>query len=191
MGAQADETSPDSVDEGDAGALRMTLDRLLKVQSVSPLRDVDVTFSVDTAIYASGDLLADSQIVAGAVRANDAKGMLVAFKLVDEDFQTAFDFDLLLFRVSTSLGAENAAISVTDAISRDQLGTVSVLSATNIPVAQALNRTYQIGPNHRDMPVPITPVVGTSDIYAALVLRSGTPTFTASGIRARFTFKDA
>ena len=31
MGAQADETSPDSVDEGDAGALRMTLTRFLKV----------------------------------------------------------------------------------------------------------------------------------------------------------------
>lgn len=31
FGAQADETSPDSVDEGDAGALRMTLDRQLRV----------------------------------------------------------------------------------------------------------------------------------------------------------------
>lgn len=31
IGAQADETAPDSVNEGDAGALRMTLDRLLKV----------------------------------------------------------------------------------------------------------------------------------------------------------------
>ena len=33
IGAQADETSPDSVDEGDAGALRMTLDRLLLTQN--------------------------------------------------------------------------------------------------------------------------------------------------------------
>jgi|CXWL01.1.fsa_nt_gi hypothetical protein len=33
IGAQADETSADSVDEGDAGALRMTLDRQLRVAS--------------------------------------------------------------------------------------------------------------------------------------------------------------
>lgn len=32
IGALADETAPDSVDEGDVGALRMTLDRLLKIQ---------------------------------------------------------------------------------------------------------------------------------------------------------------
>lgn len=44
IGAQADETAPDSVDEGDIGALRMTLDRLLKVTS----------FLETSAIYAAG-----------------------------------------------------------------------------------------------------------------------------------------
>lgn len=34
IGALADETSPDSVDEGDAGILRMTLDRKLRVQGL-------------------------------------------------------------------------------------------------------------------------------------------------------------
>jgi hypothetical protein len=33
MGAHADETTPDSVDEGDAGAVRMSLDRMLLVQA--------------------------------------------------------------------------------------------------------------------------------------------------------------
>ena len=35
LGAFADETAPDSVDEGDAGALRMTLDRRLHIEHAS------------------------------------------------------------------------------------------------------------------------------------------------------------
>jgi uncharacterized cupin superfamily protein len=45
--AQADETTPDSVDEGDAGALRMTLTRFLKVQVA------DVASGISNAIPVS------------------------------------------------------------------------------------------------------------------------------------------
>ena len=44
IGAQADETAPDSVDEGDAGALRMTLERKLRVVA-----------SIDSASMQSGN----------------------------------------------------------------------------------------------------------------------------------------
>jgi hypothetical protein len=46
MGAQADETSPDSVDEGDAGALRMTLTRFLKTSGGDLSAGEDLTNNV-------------------------------------------------------------------------------------------------------------------------------------------------
>jgi len=59
---QADETSPDSVDEGDAGGLRMTLDRMLLVQNRSPIvtPTTDITRPADTTTYAAGDNLSNS-----------------------------------------------------------------------------------------------------------------------------------
>lgn len=60
MGALADETTPDSVDEGDIGALRMTLNRLLKVQ----LADAE-TPNGDSMIDDTNDAL-QVNVVAGS-----------------------------------------------------------------------------------------------------------------------------
>lgn len=50
MGAQADETTPDSVDEGDAGALRMTLTRFLKTSAGDLMAGEDLTNNVMQAV---------------------------------------------------------------------------------------------------------------------------------------------
>lgn len=56
IGALADETAPDSVDEGDVGAVRMTLDRLLKIQLAGvasgvavPVTDNGGSLTIDAA----------------------------------------------------------------------------------------------------------------------------------------------
>lgn len=190
IGAIADETSPDSVNEGDIGIPRMTLDRLLKVQSVGQMREVDVTLSLDTNQYADNDLLFDTQIVTGCCRAADVPTWCVGFRVLDEDDQTAFDMDLLFLSTSTSLGTENDAIGVSDANARNILGIVQVTQAGTPSSDLANNTALYIGPNHKDMPVFIVPASGTANCYIAGVLRSGTPTFTASGIRIRMYFKD-
>lgn len=63
MGAMADETAPDSVDEGDIGVLRMTLDRLLKVQVAGvasgvaiPITDNSGSITVDGTVGISGSV---------------------------------------------------------------------------------------------------------------------------------------
>ena len=59
FGALADETSPDSVDEGDAGALRMTLDRKLYVMPApdhAPMFDSDADNSAQAMKAAAGRL---------------------------------------------------------------------------------------------------------------------------------------
>lgn len=154
------------------------------------LREVTLTFSPDTSILASGDVIADSQILASVVRANDSKGWLVAFDLTDEDDNTAIDMDLVLLSANVSMGTENSPISISDANARNILGVIRIAVADwndhiNSKMASIGNRQGSM------LALPITPVSGADDIYVALVCRSGTPTYTGSGITARFWFLDA
>lgn len=70
IGALADETSPDSVDEGDLGALRMTLSRILWVAlrgKASASADTEIGASADYGIYSCG-------VAAGGAHSSDGAG---------------------------------------------------------------------------------------------------------------------
>ena len=143
-------------------------------------KTVDVTFSLDTSAYASGDVLADSQIIEGCMRGNNATGVLSAFTLHDEDDQ-GIELDVVFLSAASSIGTENAAVSVTDANARNILGIVNVASTDwkdlgGVRVATKLN-----------VNVPMLPVADSNDVYVALITR-GAPTHTANGIRGRFHF---
>lgn len=143
-------------------------------------KTVDVTFSLDTNVYASGDVLADSQILEGCLRKVDLTGVLSGFTLLDEDDQ-GLALDVVILSANVSLGTENAAVSLTDAAARHILGIVSVaetdwVDLVNSKLATKLN-----------VNLPVLPVAQTTDLYVGLIAR-GTPTHTASGIRGRFHF---
>jgi hypothetical protein len=64
---------------------------------------VDVIFSSDTAAIATGDVLADTQVVADALRVAGGFALLQSIVITDGDDQgTALD--LVFFRANTSLG---------------------------------------------------------------------------------------
>lgn len=139
---------------------------------------IDVTLSLDTGAYANGDLLADTQAVANAVRVNDGTGILHSVMIVDEDDQGAA-FDLYFLSANNTLGSENSAPSISDANARDILCRVSVATADysdlgGVKVANlhSLNRI-------------IKGASGSTSIYVAAVNGSGTPTYTASGVKLR------
>ncbi len=143
-------------------------------------KTVDVTFSLDTSAYASGDLLAETQVIAACMRLDDKQGLLTGFTLHDEDDQ-GIELDVVLLSANASLGTENSAVSITDANAREILGIVNVGSSDwkdlgGVRVATKLN-----------VNVPIKPATGTDDCYVALITR-GAPTHTGSGIRGRFHF---
>lgn len=153
------------------------------------IREVTLTFSTDTSIYADNDVIADSQILAAVTRANDSKGFLIAFELTDEDDNTAIDMDIIFLSANVSVGTENAAVSISDANARNIIGVINILAADwndhiNSKMVSVGNKPGSM------LSMPITPVSGSDDIYVALVCRSGTPTYTASGITARFWFID-
>ena len=141
-------------------------------------RIVDVTLSLDTSgAYASGDVLAETQVVLNAMRIINGNGLLNSVVVIDEDDQNS-PLDLVFFSANVSLGTENAAASITDANARNILGIVRVnawdwvdLGGVDIATITGLTLGLQAAS-------------GTPDLYIAAITR-GAPTHTASGIRLR------
>lgn len=138
-----------------------------------------LTFSLDTAIYADGDVLADTQLLAACLRVNDGTGILQSAVFNDKDDQ-GVAFDVYVLNANNSLGTENSAPSITDANADAILGKFSVGAADwDDLVACRVASIKNIG-------LAVKGASGTDDLYIALRTRGGTPTYTASGITAIF-----
>jgi len=140
----------------------------------APVTVIEVTLSLNTGIYASGDVLADTQVVAGATRHKDGYGKIIAAVVLDKDAQ-AQGLDLIFLKANVSLGTENSAPSMSDADAENLLGAIEVESGDFVDLTN--NQIALAG----DLYVPIVAASGTSDIYMAAMSR-GTGTYTASGI---------
>lgn len=146
--------------------------------TVGGLVVVDVTLSLDTSAYGSGDLLADTQAVANAVRVNDGTGILVSLTVIDEDDQ-GVAFDVYLLSANNTFGSENSAPSLSDANARDVLTKIPIattdyydVGGVRIAEVHGLNRV-------------IKGASGSTSIYVAVINGTGTPTYTASGVKLR------
>ncbi len=146
-----------------------------------PIQYIDVTLTLDTSAYASGDLLADAQIVATCTRGDDIEGVLHSIVVVDEDDQKAA-FTIYFASASTTFGSENSAPSISDAGARDILGFVDIavadykdLGGVSVACKNAIGMI-------------VKPVSGADDIYVAVVNGTGAPTYTASGVKLRLGF---
>lgn len=150
---------------------------------------IDVTLSLDTSAYASGDVLAATQEVTNVVRVNGGTAVLDLVSLRDEDDQ-GLALDLLFFDQDTDIGAENAAFDITDAESRNLLGWVRIVAADYEDWGGFRNATIKRGDAAFKASV-LKPSSGeTRSIWIAAVTR-GAPTHTASGIRLRLhVFQD-
>jgi hypothetical protein len=115
VGFRADTTVPTAVDDGDV--VHPWTDEY-GAQVVKPSCnqiDIQVTPTIDTAVYASGDRLGSVMTFANAALASGRSGTIVSALLFD-DANQAFDIRLHLFKVSPTLAnADNGALEFTDA----------------------------------------------------------------------------
>lgn len=142
---------------------------------------IQVTLSLDTSAYASGDLLAEAQEVAGVSIASGGRVELVSMVVVDEDDQGAA-FDVYLTSASTTWGSENSAPTISDAAARSLQACVEVATGDyndlgGVKVAFKNNLGF------------ICETSGGTSLYVAVVNGAGTPTYTASGVRLNLGFK--
>lgn len=138
---------------------------------------VDVTLSVTTTAHASGDIIADTQIVNSAVRKTNGTGVIQSIVVVDTDDQKAA-LSIYFLSANVSMGTENSSPSISDANSGNILGFVDV----------AVSDYKDLGGTavaFKNVIIPIFAASGSDDIYVAVVNGSGTPTYTASGMTLR------
>lgn len=89
---------------------------------------ITATMTMAASTYADGDVLADTQELAGAIRINGGNGFITSIVILDEDDQGG-DLDVVFFRSDVSLGTEDSAVSISDADARQIMCTVRVLSS--------------------------------------------------------------
>lgn len=151
----------------------------MPLQTVGNLtRLFDVTMSCDTSAYASGDVIADTQVLSGFFRATDGTATIQSITIVDEDDQ-GVALDVHFLQSNVAMGTENAAPSITDANARYSLGFIAVGTGDYKDLGGA--RVACV----KNVGLPVKAATGTQDLYVAIVNGAGTPTFTASGLKLR------
>lgn len=136
----------------------------------------NVTLSTDTAAYASGDLIADTQQLDAFFRKVDGTGIIQSITITDEEAQGVAMY-VLFMKTSTSLGSENSAPNITDAnLSAGLIGMVAVETADWITVSGTKVACI------KNIGLPVKAVSGTDDLYVAVLNSTGTPDWDADSL---------
>jgi len=139
---------------------------------------IEVIATLDTAIYASGDILFDTQVVQGALNESLGTGIIHSVTLLDKDDQ-AGALDLLFLRTNVSIGTENAALNVSDTFADEIIGVVEIVAGDYVDLANSqivCKTNLGIGFRGDDM----------QKIYVAAISRDA-KTYTANGITLKIT----
>lgn len=139
----------------------------------------DVTLSTDTSAYANGDLLADTQSIGAFFKDVDGTGLIRSVTLVDTDDQTLYSFSVWFLDGSGSLGTENSAPSGADAVCLTVLAKVDFATTDGLDLGGS--KVY----SKTGLSIPVKAIAGTDNLGVAVVVTTGTPTHTASGIKLR------
>lgn len=141
---------------------------------------IEVTLSADTAIMADNDVIAATQEVTGFFRVSGGRAYLHSLILLDEDDQ-AQDIDIIFLNADGSVGNENAVFAPSDTVARTIIGAVSVTSSDYI---DANTSQFAVKSN---IGLLMEAASGSTSIFVAAVCRSGTPTYTASGLKLKLS----
>lgn len=139
---------------------------------------VDVVLSMNAAANHAGDVLADTQEIASAMRVNGGTGVLHSIVVQDDD-DNGGAIDIVILDTNTTIGTENAAVSMAD--NDDILGIVSVISGDFVDLINSQNATMS------SVGIVVKSLAASTSLYVAVIMRDA-GTVTASGMTLRFGF---
>jgi len=134
----------------------------------------EITLSLDTVAYAAGDVLADTQEIATAMRANGATGEVDTITVIDKDDQSQ-GLDLIFLETNVSLGTENSAPTISDADAEEILGQVQVAAGDYTDLGGVAVATKG------NLGIRVKSAAASQSIFVGAISQ-GTGTYTASGI---------
>lgn len=135
-----------------------------------------VTLTTDTAAYASGDLIADTQQIDAFFRKADGTGIINSLTIVDEEAQGVAMY-VFFHKTSTSMGSENSAPNISDAnASAGIQGMVAIAASDWITVSGTKIACI------RNIGLPVVAASGTDDLYVSVMNGSGSPDWDADSL---------
>jgi hypothetical protein len=150
------------------------------VETHQPGDVITVTPTLDTSIYASGEVLFTTTPIANAVRANDGIAELQSIVIIDKDDQKP-EIALKFWSANVTYGAFNGAPSISDADATNCLGRVNIVAA-DYDDDGGVSTAFK-----DNIGKMLKAASGTRIIYITGKLTSGTPTHTASGLVLRLS----
>jgi hypothetical protein len=141
----------------------------------------DVTLVADTSQYADNDVLAVVQEITNVFQHTPHR-TLQSVQLLDEDDQGQ-DIDLLFFNATATLGTINTAVNISDADARKCIGRVSILTTDYTDLVNSMFATKT------NIGLMLKAADGVTSLWIGAVVRSGTPTYTAAGLKLKLGFK--
>ena len=140
----------------------------------------EVTLTLDTNIYASGDVLSDTVPVHNALDEEEGTGIIHSIILLDKDDQGGA-LDLVFFRTNVSLGTKNAAVSISDTNADEIIEVVEIAASdyvdlvnSQIAIKSNLGVGFQGAPSQGNK------------IYVAAISRDS-KTYSANGITLKIS----
>lgn len=141
---------------------------------------VDFTPTLDTSIYADNDVLFISTEVTGITDIAGGTVKLVSGVCFDGDDQGT-EVEVFFTTSATTPGTINGALSAADTVFDDIVGRLHFATFNDLINSQNSILTGQ------DQIIQLAS--GATSLYAFGVVRSGTPTYTASGMKFKFGFE--
>lgn len=152
------------------------------------LRFVDFSFDITAAAYDASDVITTAQRIPGAVKDPGGAAYLVGMILRDRDDQGVALY-LEFHRDEVNYGTPNAAVSISDDDLIRSLGTIAIASTDYRDHINSQMVTKTMSSSGFPLPVQANP--GSRDIFVSLCNSTGTPTYTARGVRCTFIFQDS
>ena len=140
----------------------------------------EVTPVLETSILADNDVFF-VPIEIPQVFEKGLPRILDSIVVLDGDDQNT-DFDLVFSNATVTLGTLNSAVSISDADAAKVIGAVSLLAATH--AFDLINSTLFVKTG-----IGLAMKGTTASLWVSGVVRSGTPTYTASGMKIRLGFR--
>jgi len=146
---------------------------------------IQVTPTLDTSAYASGDLICDVTTITSAALGTGGLCELVSVTVVDQDDNTASAYTIYVTNLSTTWGTFNAAPTVSDAALLGIQAVIPIASGDWLDLGGGKVAQPRIAQNIGC----ICKTSGSANLYMTIVNGAGTPTFTASGLKVTFGFR--
>ena len=140
-------------------------------------RTISQALVTDAALHAAGDVVVANVAVTGLMRGADKQAYLSSFVLRELDNSatiSAADLWVYFFKVSTSMGAANAAFAPSDASIQSLMHSFRIASTEWVGLG-ANGRAVTIPLSDTRMGALLTPLTETADVYMCMET-DGTPT---------------